>query len=76
MSNRIINFRLNSKTAELYAEYRKKWNILASDSQIFRSGLGILMAMPEAVSGEKIDELLKEREELVAEARKIFEKKS
>ena len=50
-----INFRLNSETTKLYEEYREKWNIVASDSQIFRAGLAFLMAMPEAVSGDEGD---------------------
>jgi len=74
MSDRIINVRLNSETAKLYEEYRKKWNIVASDSQIFRAGIAYLMAMPEAVSGEEIDELYKKQDRLIAEARKIIEK--
>jgi len=69
-----INFRLNSEATKLYEEYREKWNIVASDSQIFRAGLANLMAMPEAVSGEEIDELIKKQNQLIAEARKIFEK--
>ena len=74
MSERNISIRLNSEATKLYEEYRKKWNIVASDSQIFRAGIAQLMAMPEAVSGEEIDELMKKQEQLIAEARKIFEK--
>jgi len=74
MSERSISIRLNSEAAKLYEEYRKKWNIVASDSQIFRAGLGFLMALPDAVSGNEIDELIKKQNQLIVEARKILEK--
>ena len=61
MSDRIINVRLNSETAKLYEEYRKKWNIVASDSQIFRAGIAFLMTMPDAVSGDDMNELTKKQ---------------
>ena len=53
MSERSITIRLNSETAKLYDEYRKKWNLeQISDSQIIRAGLAFLMYIPEAVSCE------------------------
>lgn len=75
MPERSINFRLNSETAKLYEEYREKYTLgEISDSQIIRAGLAQMMAMPEAVSGDEIDELIKKQDQLIAEMRKIFEK--
>jgi len=75
MSERSINFRLNSEAAKLYNEYREKYTPEEiTDSQIIRAGLSNMMAMPEAVSGDDMDELYKKQEEMIAEMRKLFEK--
>jgi len=75
MSERSISIRLNSETAKLYEEYRKRWNLdQVSDSQIFRAGLGFLMMMPDAVSDDKVEKLMKKREQIIAEMNEIFEK--
>jgi len=69
-----FNFRLNSETAKLYREYREKWNIEASDSQIVRAGLGFLMTMPDAVSGDEIARLKNENDQIVAEIKERIKK--
>ncbi len=70
-----IVFRLNPETAKLYDEYREKYvPKKASDSQIVRAGLGILMAMPDAVINVKMDKLQKENDQIVAEMKKIIKK--
>jgi len=75
MSERNISVRLNSETAKLYEEYREKWTLgQISDSQIIRAGLAFLMAMPEAVSNEDVDELNKKQKQIVAEMKKIIQK--
>ena len=75
MSKRSITVRLNSETAKLYDEYQKKWNLeQISDSQIIRAGLAFLMYMPEAVSGEEVDKLMQEYEQIVAEMKERIKK--
>jgi len=75
MSERSITFRLNSETAKLYDEYRKKWNLeQVSDSQIIRAGLGFFMSMPEAVSDVQVDKLIQENDQIVAEMKEIIKK--
>ena len=75
MSGRSITIRLNSETAKLYDEYRKKWNLeKVSDSQSIRAGLAFLMAMPEAVSGDQADKLIKENDQILAEMKEIIKK--
>ena len=75
MSERSINFRLTSEAAKLYDEYREKWiPEQISDSQIIRAGLAFLMYMPEAVSDDQVDKLIKENDQIVAEMKEIFEK--
>ena len=60
MPERSISIRLNSEAAKLYKEYREKYTPEEiSDSQIIRAGLANMMAMPEAVSGNDVDELMK-----------------
>ena len=74
MAERSISIRLNPETTKLYEEYREKYTLgEISDSQIIRAGLANMMAMPEAVSGDDIDELYKKQNRLIAEARKIIE---
>jgi len=73
MPERSITFRLTSETAKLYDEYRKKWNLeQISGSQIIRAGLAFLMYMPEAVSDDKSDQLLKEYDQITAQMREII----
>jgi len=75
MSERSITFRLTSETAKLYDEYREKWiPEQISDSQIIRAGLGFLMYMPEAVSDDQADKLIKENNEIAAEMKEIIKK--
>ncbi len=75
MSERSITFRLTSETAKLYDEYREKWiPEQVSDSQIIRTGLGFLMYMPEAVSDDQADKLLKENNQILAEMKEIIKK--
>ena len=75
MSERSITIRLNSETAKLYDEYRKKWNLeKVSDSQIIRTGLALLMYMPEAVSGEEVDKLIQENNQILAEMKERIKK--
>jgi len=75
MSERSITFRLNSETAKLYDEYRKKWSLEEfSDSQIIRAGLAFLMFMPEAVSDNKMDKLKQENDQILAEMKEIVKK--
>ncbi len=75
MSEKSITIRLNSETAKLYDEYRKKWNLeQISDSQIIRAGLGFLMSMPEAVSDDQVDKLQQENDQIVAEMKEIIKK--
>ena len=72
--SKTFNFRLNAETAKLYEEYLEKWNIDGiSDSQIIRAGLTFMMTMPEAASGDDIDELLKKQEQIQVEIRKIIQ---
>jgi len=75
MSERSITFRLTSETAKLYDEYREKWNLEEfSDSQIIRAGLAFLMYMPEAVSDDQVDKLIKENNQILAEMKEIIKK--
>jgi len=75
MSERSITVRLTSETAKLYDEYRKKWNLEQfSDSQIIRAGLAFLMYMPEAVSDDQVDKLMKENNQILAEMKEIIKK--
>ena len=75
MSEKSINFRLNSEAAKLYEEYREKYTLEEiSDSQIIRAGLANMMAMPDAVSSEDVDELNKNQEQIVGEIKKIIQK--
>lgn len=75
MSERIITVRLTSETAKLYDEYRKQWiPEKVPDSLIIRAGLGILMAMPNAVDSNEMDELQKENDQITAEMREIIKK--
>jgi len=75
MSERSISVRLNSETAKLYDEHRKKWSLeQVPDSLIFRAGLAFLMYMPEAVSDDKIDKLMKENNQIVAEIKERLQK--
>jgi len=75
MSERSITFRLTSETVKLYDEYREKYiPKKASDSQIVRAGLGILMAIPDAVINDEMDKLQKENDQIVAEMKKIIKK--
>ena len=75
MSERSITFRLNSETSKLYDEYRKKWNLeQVPDSLIIRNGLAFLMYMPEAVSSDEMDKLLKERDQIVEEVKERLQK--
>ena len=75
MPERSITFRLTSETAKLYDEYREKWNLEEfSDSQIIRAGLAFLMYMPEAVSDDQVDKLIKENNQILAEMKEIIKK--
>ncbi len=75
MSERTINFRLNSEAAKLYDEYREKWiPEQSSDSQIIRAGLAFLMYMPEAVSDDQVDKLMKENDQILAEMKERIRK--
>ncbi len=75
MSERSITVRLTSETAKLYDEYRKKWNLEQfSDSQIIRAGLAFLMYMPEAVSDDQVDKLMKENNQILAEMKERLRK--
>jgi len=75
MSERSITVRLNSETAKLYDEYRKKWSLEEfSDSQIIRAGLAFLMYMPEAVSTIEMDKLKQENDQILAEMKEIIKK--
>ena len=75
MSERTINFRLTSETAKLYDEYREKWiPEQFTDSQIIRAGLAFLMYMPEAVSDDQVDKLMKENDQILAEMKEIIKK--
>jgi len=70
-----FNFRLNSETAKLYEEYKEKWNLDGIlDSQIIRAGLAFMMTMPEAVSGDDVDQLIKKQDHIMAEMREIIKK--
>ena len=63
------------KIVKLYNGYKEKWNLKqASDSQIIRAGLGFLMYMPEAVSDDQADKLIKENNEIVAKMKEIIKK--
>ena len=75
MSERSITVRLTSETTKLYDEYRKKWNLEQfSDSQIIRAGLAFLMYMPEAVSDDQVDKLMKENNQILAEMKERLQK--
>ena len=75
MPEKSITFRLTSEIAKLYNGYKEKWNLKQiSDSQIIRAGLGFLMYMPEAVSDDQADKLLKEYYQIVAEMKEIIKK--
>jgi len=75
MPKRSITFRLTSGIAKLYDEYRKKWSLeQVSDSQNIRAGLAFLMYMPEAVSDDQADKLIKENDQIVAEMKEIIKK--
>jgi len=75
MSGKSISFRLTSEIAKLYNGYKEKWNLKQiSDSQIIRAGLGFLMYMPEAVSDDQADKLIKENNEIVAKMKEIIKK--
>jgi len=75
MTEKSITFRLTSEIAKLYNGYKEKWNLKQiSDSQIIRAGLGFLMYMPEAVSDDQADKLIKENNEIVAKMKEIIKK--
>lgn len=75
MSERIITVRLTSETAKLYDEYREQWiPEKIPDSQIIRAGLSMLMAMPNAVDSDEMDELQKENDRINAEIREVIKK--
>jgi len=75
MPKKSISFRLTSEIAKLYNGYKEKWNLKQiSDSQIIRAGLGFLMYMPEAVSDDQADKLIKENNEIVAKMKEIIKK--
>jgi len=70
-----ITFRLNSETAKLYEEYRKKWNLEeVTDSQIIRAGLEILMSIPEAVSDDQVEKLKQENDQIISEMKERIKK--
>ena len=75
MPERSITVRLNSETAKLYDEYRRKWiPEQAPDSLIFRNGLSFLMYMPEAASSDDMDKLVKVRDQIVEEVKERLQK--
>jgi len=75
MTEKSITFRLTSEIAKLYNGYKEKWNLKQiSDSQIIRAGLGFLMYMPEAVSDDQADKLIKENNEIAAKMKEIIKK--
>ena len=75
MPERTIIFRLTSETAKLYGEYREKYvPKQASDSQIIRAGLAVMMAIPDAVINDEMDKLQKVNDQIVAQMKKIIKK--
>ena len=75
MTEKSITFRLTSEIAKLYNGYKEKWNLKQiSDSQIIRAGLGFLMYMPEAVSDDQADKLIKENDQILAEMKERIKK--
>jgi len=75
MSERSIIFRLTSETSKLYDEYREKYvPKQASDSQIIRACLAVMMAIPDAVINDEMDKLQKENDQILVEMKKIIKK--
>ena len=75
MPDRSIIFRLTSETSKLYDEYREKYvPKQASDSQIIRAGLAVMMAIPDAVINDEMDKLQKVNDQILVEMKKIIKK--